>query len=118
MQALQKGVYGDSAYNKRYTAKILDLQENNSSVDFDCHIYKRFEYIYENIPREGITFINKPHSTDLWVEKAFRQPITLPEDMVPNQWRDLGNSSGGKKVRGGTNTGTRGRGGSKSQNSG
>merc|ERR1712241_1168578 len=110
---LKKGDFGGSAYSKRYTAKLLDSYEDNSSVDFDCHIYNRFEYIYEDIPREGITFINKPHSTDLWLEAAFRKPITLPEDMVPNQWRDLGNTSGGRKIRGSSSTGTRG--GSKAQ---
>lgn len=82
------GENGGSAFPTRYTAKLLDTHEENTSINFDCHIYKRFEYIYLDIPREGITFVDKPHSTDHWIEQAFRQPIGLPEEMVPQIWRD------------------------------
>eukprot|EP00571_Detonula_confervacea_P001872 CAMPEP_0172316590 /NCGR_PEP_ID=MMETSP1058-20130122/28757_1 /TAXON_ID=83371 /ORGANISM="Detonula confervacea, Strain CCMP 353" /LENGTH=815 /DNA_ID=CAMNT_0013030931 /DNA_START=323 /DNA_END=2770 /DNA_ORIENTATION=- len=80
---------GGSASPKRYTVKLIDTHEENTSIGFQCHIYKRFEYVYMDIPREGITFINKPHSTDHWIEQAFRQPIGLPDEMVPKIWRDL-----------------------------
>mmetsp|Transcript_4303 Transcript_4303/g.8280 ORF Transcript_4303/g.8280 Transcript_4303/m.8280 type:complete len:118 (-) Transcript_4303:56-409(-) len=53
-----------------------------------------------DVPREAIAFINKPHSTDQWIEQAFRQPIGLPDYMVPKAWRDLtrrkGNMRGGR----------------------
>merc|ERR1719491_509082 len=84
-----KKAYYDSDYKERYTAKLIDNYEENTSIDFDCHLFKRFEYIYEDIPREGIIFVNKPHSTDVWLPKAFREPIGLPLDMVPDIWKDL-----------------------------
>jgi len=90
--------YGGSASPKRYTAKLIDTHEANTSIGFQCHIYKRFEYIYMDIPRESIVFVNKPHSSDTWIDLAFRQPIGLPEDMVPNNWRDLNRRRG---MRGG-----------------
>mmetsp|Transcript_6371 Transcript_6371/g.9574 ORF Transcript_6371/g.9574 Transcript_6371/m.9574 type:complete len:117 (+) Transcript_6371:1-351(+) len=58
-----------------------------------------------DVPREAITFINKPHSTDHWIEQAFRQPIGLPDDMVPKAWRDLTRRKG--NVRGGGNVAPR-----------
>jgi len=82
-------LYHDSNFKQRYTAKLIDHYEENTSIDYDCHLYKRFDYIYEDIPREGIIFVNKPHSTDVWLEKAFREPIGLPDDMVPDIWKDL-----------------------------
>jgi len=85
----KKKAYYDSEYKERYTAKLIDNYEENTSIDFDCHLFKRFEYIYEDIPREGIIFVNKPHSTDVWLPKAFREPIGLPLEMVPNIWKDL-----------------------------
>merc|ERR1712166_1196954 len=81
--------FGGSSYKERYTAKLIDTHEDNTSIDYECHIYKRFEYIYEDLPREGIIFVNKPHSTDVWLPKAFREPIGLPDDMVPDIWKDL-----------------------------
>jgi len=54
-----------------------------------------------DIPREGIVFVNKPHSTDAWIEQAFRQPIGLPDDMVPTVWKDLNRRNHRKgKMRG------------------
>merc|ERR1712238_467828 len=85
----KKKAYYDSDYKERYTAKLIDNYEENTSIDYDCHLFKRFEYIYEDIPREGIIFVNKPHSTDVWLPKAFREPIGLPLDMVPDIWKDL-----------------------------
>mmetsp|Transcript_9926 Transcript_9926/g.19585 ORF Transcript_9926/g.19585 Transcript_9926/m.19585 type:complete len:843 (+) Transcript_9926:186-2714(+) len=82
------GPHGGSAYPTRYTAKLLDSHEDNTSINHDCHIYTRFEYFYLDMPREGITFVNKPHSTDSWIDHAFRHPIGLPEDMVPQVWKD------------------------------
>lgn len=91
--------FGGSFSPKRYTAKLVDAHELNTSINFQCHIYKRFEYIYIDIPREGIVFIDKPHSSDQWIEHAFRQPIGLPDEMVPQNWRDLATQK--KGMRGG-----------------
>merc|ERR1712238_60414 len=85
----KKKAYYDSDYKERYTAKLIDNYEENTSIDYDCHLFKRFEYIYEDIPREGIIFVNKPHSTDVWLPKAFREPIGFPLEMVPDIWKDL-----------------------------
>jgi len=101
-------INGGSSTTKRYTAKLVDNHEQNTSVSYECHIFSRFQYFMMDIPREGITFVDKLHSSDSWIEQAFRQPIGLPEDMVPPQWRDLnppkgrtrgGNSSSRKKTQ-------------------
>ena len=89
---------GGSATTKRYTAKLIDNHEENTSIDYDCHLFKRFEYYVTDIPREGIVFVNKLHSSDQWIDQAFRQPIGLPDEMVPMSWRDLTRRKG---MRGG-----------------
>ncbi|OEU07767.1 hypothetical protein FRACYDRAFT_250793 [Fragilariopsis cylindrus CCMP1102] len=115
--------FGGSSYKERYTAKLIDTHIDNTSIDYECHIYNRFEYIYEDMPREGLIFVNKPHSTDVWLPKAFREPIGLPDDMVPNIWKDLlsksqqkqaastGGGAGASSSTGGGGGGTRMRGG-------
>lgn len=85
----KEGMYGDSHFPHRYTVKLIDSHVENTSVEFDCHLYKRFDYIYEDMPREGIVFVNKPHSTDVWLPQAFREPIGVPDDMFPDVWKDL-----------------------------
>ena len=86
---IDPSTFADSKFQQRYTVKLLDTHEENTSIDFGCHLYKRFEYIYEDMPREGIVFVNKPHSTDVWLQQAFREPIGLSDDMVPDIWKDL-----------------------------
>jgi len=81
--------HGDSQYPHRYTVKLIDTHKENTSVEYDCHLYERFDYIYEDMPREGIVFVNKPHSTDVWLPQAFREPIGVPDDMFPDVWKDL-----------------------------
>jgi len=85
---------GGSRTNKRYVAKLLDNHESNTSINYECHLYKRFEYYYMDIPREGITFVDKIHSTDQWIDQAFRQPIGFPEGMYPDNWKDLSRRKG------------------------
>lgn len=80
---------GGSATPKRYTAKLIDNHQENTSISYDCHLFNRFEYYVMDIPREGIVFVNKIHSTDQWIDQVFRQPIGLPDEMVPTSWRDL-----------------------------
>ncbi len=90
---------GGSETSQRYTVKLTDPIEENTSIPFECHIYKKFEYYLLDVPREGIIFANKIHSTDQWIDQAFRQPVGLPDDMVPNEWKDLSRRKG---TRGGT----------------
>jgi len=72
--------------NTRYTAKLIDSHEENVAVDWNCHLYKDFEYIYTDIPREGIIFVEKPHQSDVWLPDAFRQPIG-GNNMFPHIWK-------------------------------
>jgi len=89
---------GDNNGNTLYTAKLVDSAEDNVSIDWDCHIYKKFEYIYTDIPRNAIRFIEKPHKSDVWLPDAFRHAIGVPDDdgtntnnnvdaMYPDVWK-------------------------------
>ena len=70
-----------------YTVKLIDMAEENISIDWDCHIYKKFEYIYEDVPRRGITFVDKPHYSDSWLLQSFRHEIGMPDSMYPDVWK-------------------------------
>lgn len=74
---------------------------------FDCDILKRhpetdtydvsiqymqdeefYEEVHEGIPREAITFADSPYSTDIHLPTAFRHPIGIPDEMLPEAWRN------------------------------
>lgn len=71
-----------------YTAKLVDHHHENTMISYSCHIFRRFEYIYENLPRRGIEFVEKTYASDIFLMNAFRQPIQVSsEDMYPDNWR-------------------------------
>ena len=70
-----------------YSAKLVDTNQENESINFSCHIYKQFEYILNDIPRHAITFVDKPHSSDKFLPQAFRHAIGVPmEGFYPDRW--------------------------------
>lgn len=45
--------------------------------------------VREDVPRGAIIFVDDEYTTDIHLEGAFRHEIHLPDDMVPEIWRDL-----------------------------
>ena len=41
-----------------------------------------------NVPRDAIFFLDGPYESDLYIENAFRQPIGLPDRMMPDAWKN------------------------------
>jgi hypothetical protein len=69
-----------------YTAKFVDHHQKNDSIEWKCHIFRRFEYIIEDIPREAIEFVDQKYTSDVFLPQAFRQPIQVSEGMYPERW--------------------------------
>lgn len=42
------------------------------------------------IPRGALAFVDRPYTSDLFLAGAFRYPIGLPSEMLPEAWRDEG----------------------------
>jgi len=87
----KKKAYSNSEYKERYTRNITrSLGRKYTSIDFDCHLFQRFEYIYEDLPREGIIVVNKPHSTDVWLPTG--PPFVHPSAFAPGDGFIFGKS--------------------------
>jgi len=43
----------------------------------------------KDAPREAIAFFDVPFTSDIHISGAFRHPIGIPDDMFPQQWKDL-----------------------------
>jgi len=82
---------GDTSGNTLYTAKLVDNYGENVAIDWECHIYDKFEYFYTDIPREGIIFVENPEKSDVWLPDAFRHMIGVPDSrddkMYPDIWK-------------------------------
>ena len=46
-----------------------------------------------NVPREAIKFFDKPYTTDLHMIGSFRQPLGIPDNLLPNVWRNRSGES-------------------------
>ena len=74
----------------RYSAQILhhsphDNVENNDQTRIP--LYEN--HIIEDMPRSKIIFQDMPYHTDPQLPNVFRKEIGLPEDMIPDVWKDL-----------------------------
>jgi hypothetical protein len=54
-----------------------------------CTTGKNKELKVKDVPWSAITFVEKPYTGNQFLRKAFRHEITLPEELVPDSWRDL-----------------------------
>ena len=43
----------------------------------------------QNLPRHAIQIVDRPYTSNQYLRKAFRHEAHLPDDMVPENWRDL-----------------------------
>ena len=58
--------------------RVLDLEEKGT---------------YSGIPRLGFYFVDKPHTTDMFLENAFRREIGIPDELFPKLWKNILNSA-------------------------
>lgn len=45
--------------------------------------------LLEDVPQEAIFFQDRPHTTDIFLENAFRHDIRIPDEIFPEQWKNL-----------------------------
>ena len=85
---------------KKYLKEHEQEQTSSSPGDlrYDVIIYvieddaETDEYEEEievfGVPREGLSFVDVPYSTDMHLLDTFRQPIGIPEAIMPHAWRN------------------------------
>jgi hypothetical protein len=45
--------------------------------------------VLANFPRESIEFFHKPYTSDPFLKEVFRNPIGIPDEIMPPQWKNL-----------------------------
>jgi hypothetical protein len=64
-----------------YTVDVeVDMENRQTDADSVMHILRT------DVPRRELRFFDVPGTSDLFMESNFREPIELPEDLLPEHW--------------------------------
>ena len=64
---------------------------NRPNLAPDARVPTGQVHIVTQVPRHAIRFTDKIYTTDPHLPTAFRHEIHLPDDVFPEQWKDLKN---------------------------
>ena len=70
-----------------YTVSLEFNSKGKKDLTFDPSIPLADLYIDSRVPRRAIRFIEKPYHDDEHLPNAFRHPIELPLQLVPEVWK-------------------------------
>jgi hypothetical protein len=82
-----------AADNEEYTVSLhffdenVDELMNEKSAGYDPSVPMEDLYIDTKVPRRAIRWIEKPYMDDEHLQNAFRHPIMLSDDLVPDSWK-------------------------------
>jgi hypothetical protein len=85
----------DKANGELFPCDILRYREskhNGTTYFYTVVLYdeddEERKIMIDDMPREGIKFIDRPYTTDMFLENAFRHDIRLPDEIFPEAWRN------------------------------
>lgn len=100
-EVAQEGQDRGGTIMSTYTVMLVMTEEADDGVymdlDLDGTMIDQSENLtppthnmkVENVPREAIRFFDKPYSTDMHLQGAFRHALGLPNNIVPDAWRNV-----------------------------
>ena len=79
-------VDADNAFDRKDSIRPVDVK-----YEVLVHLgeYAGGDAIFVGLPRMAIQFYDHQYTSDLFLRTAFRHEIHLPDEMVPEEWRDL-----------------------------
>jgi hypothetical protein len=63
--------------------------KNRPGLDPQQEIPAGEVHVVSKVPRHAVRFSDKPYTTDPHLEGAFRHELHLPDDVFPEEWKDL-----------------------------
>ena len=68
---------------------ILKRHDQVTMYDVELYPDEGDSTVLYDVPRMALAFADEIYSTDLHLSNVFRHPMQLPDDMMPDQWRNL-----------------------------
>jgi SET domain len=109
--ALIKSLFHEMDYENRYKDPLDFIEQVGwlpENKGFECDILEHdtttdtykvtlewtedgqtHEKVRDNVPRKAIMFVDSPYTTDIHLPSAFRHPIDIPDEMLPEAWRNM-----------------------------
>jgi hypothetical protein len=84
----------DSDNHTWYTVVILEDDKEKKK--------KKKERMALNVPREAFRFFDRPYTSDMHQDNAFRHDIRIPDELFPELWKYVGSTSPGSSEKDGT----------------
>jgi hypothetical protein len=81
---LKRQQYDDgnsSSYAMVYVVNVTFIDEEDDDDEL-------VEQTFVNVPRQALRFVDKPYTTDLHQKGVFRHPIGIPDDILPQAWKN------------------------------
>lgn len=79
--------------NRLYVVDVLERQEAGEEHFYNYTVLARYsESEFQrvmHVPHHSCTFVQRPYTSDIHLQGAFRQPIGVPDFIFPQKWRDL-----------------------------
>ena len=73
-----------------FECDILRFEDIKGTTFYTAVLYGDDEnHLLENVPKEAFLFVDKPYSTDIFLSRAFRRDIRIPDELFPAAWRNL-----------------------------
>lgn len=73
----------DVRFNVEIPVEISELGDDKEQEESQVFTYERVR-----VPRPALKFLDRQGTTDMYLKTAFRHAIGLPDDMLPDEWRD------------------------------
>lgn len=77
----------DEITSYRIRAEVIEGEEDESYHSNKAKTTRSIKM--KNVPRDAITYVEKPYTGNQFLRQSFRQEILLPDDVFPEAWKDL-----------------------------
>ena len=82
-QVLDREQVGDTivytvSFQLDFTEELTDFEASQSG--------EQTQYIDTHVPRNAISWVDRPMMSDMHLPNAFRHPIVMPDELVPDMW--------------------------------
>ena len=89
---LERTMGDDGNYEYTVSLNFFDVDVSEPLIDEEIAHDPSVPYedllIDTRVPRRAIRWVEKPYLDDEHLSNAFRHPILLPDDLVPDAWRE------------------------------
>lgn len=64
------------------------FQDEDGNTWYSGRLRNKKKKTFDKVPREAFTFVDRKYSTDMHLPNAFRYPIGIPDELLPEAWRN------------------------------